>query len=103
MQRGEIWWARFEPPVGRRPVLLLSRNAVYRDRAKFTFAPLTRTIRHLDSEVLLGTDDGMTSPCAVNLDDISTTQKTRLISRITTLSEDKMAEVAKAVGFALDL
>src|ERR1035437_3596344 len=103
MQRGEVWWATLEPPVGRRPVLLLSRNTIYPVRAKITFAPLTHTIRHLQSQVLLGPEDGMASLSAVSLDDISTTQKSRQIERITTLSEEKMAEVEKAVRFALDL
>ena len=29
MKRGEIWWADLPPPVGRRPVLLLSRDRAY--------------------------------------------------------------------------
>jgi mRNA interferase MazF len=29
MKRGEVWWATLPEPVGRRPVVLLSRNAAY--------------------------------------------------------------------------
>ena len=29
MMRGEVWWANLPPPIGRRPVLLLSRNRAY--------------------------------------------------------------------------
>jgi mRNA-degrading endonuclease toxin of MazEF toxin-antitoxin module len=33
MKRGEVWWANLAKPVGRRPVVLLSRNAAYPIRA----------------------------------------------------------------------
>lgn len=53
MQRGEVWWARLPEPVGRRPVLLLSRNAVYAVRASITVAPITTRIRNIPVEVPL--------------------------------------------------
>ncbi|MGH7873003.1 MAG: hypothetical protein ACREQO_12385 [Candidatus Binatia bacterium] len=34
------------PPAGRRPAVLLSRDAAYRVRAAMTVAPVTRTIRN---------------------------------------------------------
>ena len=39
MERGEVWWADV-PVAGRRPVLLLSRNAVYGARLYMTVGPL---------------------------------------------------------------
>ena len=39
MKRGEVWWANLPKPVGRRPVVLLSRNAAYPVRASVTVAP----------------------------------------------------------------
>jgi len=91
------------PPIGRRPVLLLSRDSVYDTRTRLTVAPITRTIRNIPSEVKLNLEDGMPSLCIVSLDDILTIQKLRLINRITTLSPEKMAEVAGAIAFALGL
>ena len=44
MLRGEIWWAKLPPPVGRRPVLLLSRNEAYAVRNAITVAEVTATI-----------------------------------------------------------
>lgn len=103
MRRGEVWWTELPPPIGRRPVLLLSRDAAYSVRTSVTVAIITRTIRNIPVEVLLGKEDGMPVKCAVNLDDIVTIPKSRLAERITTLSVEKMTEVVKAIGFALDL
>ena len=87
MRRGEIWWANLPPPMKRRPVLLLSRNLVYERRAMITVAPVTSTIRRIDSMVPLGPEDGMPATCVVSLDDIQTISKTLLTDRITTLSD----------------
>jgi mRNA interferase MazF len=64
---------------------------------------VTRTIRGIPVEVLLGPEDGMPAECAVNLDNILTIPKSRLRQRITTLPSTKMTAVAKAIIFALDL
>ena len=103
MRRGEVWWAELPSPMGRRPVLLLSRDAAYSVRTSVTVAVITRTIRNIPVEVLLGQEDGMPTKCVVNLDSILTIPKSRLTESITTLSNEKMVEVAKAIFFALDL
>lgn len=103
MRRGEVWWAELPPPISRRPVLLLSRETAYSLRTSVTVAIITRTIRNIPVEVLLGQEDGMPVKCVVNLDDILTIPKSRLTERLTILSPDKMAAVTKAIVFALDL
>jgi mRNA interferase MazF len=103
MQRGEVWWADLPAPVGRRPVVLLSRNRAYRVRTAVTFAAITRTVRNIPVEVALGPEDGLPAACVVNADDILTAPKALLTERITALSQEKMAAVADAVKFALDL
>ena len=103
MQRGEIWWAELPPPAGRRPVLLLSRDRAYRVRASITVAVITRTVRNIPVEVALGPEDSMPTACVVNADGILTIPKTLLRDRITSLSREKIAAVASAVRFALDL
>ena len=103
MHRGEVWWANLLSPVGKRPVLLLSRDAAYQVRTSITVGIITRTIRHIPVEVPLDADDGMSEKCVVNLDDIMTIPKSFLSERITTLHCNKMALVAKAISFALDI
>lgn len=103
MRRGEVWWAELPPPIGRRPVLLLSRDVAYRVRTSITVAIVTRVARNIPVEVPLGPEDGMPQRCVVNLDDILTIPKFRLAGRITVLSPEKMTDVAKAVIFTLDV
>ena len=103
MHRGEVWWAELPGPAGRRPVLLLSREAAYKVRSSITAAVITRTIRSIPVEVTMGKEDGMTVKCAVNLDKIITIPKPLLIECITSLSLEKMGAVARAISFALDL
>lgn len=103
MSRGEVWWADLPRPVGRRPVVLLSRNPAYSVRTSVTVAPVTRTIRDIPVEVPLGPGDGLPARCVVNLDDLTTIPKPLLTERITALSPEKMAAVDAAIRFALDL
>lgn len=103
MRHGEVWWAELPAPVGRRPVVLLSRDVAYRVRTSITVGIVTRVARNIPVEVPLGPEDGMPQQCVVNLDDILTIPKARLTGRITVLSPQKMAAVARAVIFALDL
>ena len=103
MRRGEIWWANLPSPVGRRPVLLLSRDTAYQVRTSLTVAAITRTIRHIPVEVSLEAEDGMFEKCVVNLDESMTIPKSLLTEPITTLSSQKMALVDKAISFALDI
>jgi mRNA interferase MazF len=81
----------------------LSRDAAYSVRTSITIAVITRTIRNIPVEVLLGQEDGMPAKCVVNVDVILTIPKSRLTGRITALSVEKMAAVSRAIVFALDL
>jgi mRNA interferase MazF len=103
MRRGEVWWAELAKPVGKRPALLLSRDAAYSVRTSVTVAIITRTIRNIPVEVPLSPDEGLPTKCVVNLDEIITIPKSRLVERITVLTAVKMAEVNQAISFALDL
>jgi mRNA interferase MazF len=103
MKRGEVWWADLPAPVGRRPVLILSRDALPAGRGEITVAYLTTTIRHLPVEVLLTPADGVPRTCVVNCDSINTIPKGALNRFICTLSAVKLAEVKAAVVEALDL
>lgn len=103
MRRGEVWWAELPAPVGRRPVVLLSRNAAYRVRELVTVAPVTTRVRGIPSEVPLGSDEGLPRACAANLDSITTIPKRSLASRISMLSPSKLAHVERALHFSLSL
>jgi len=103
VKRGEVRWYRFALPDKRRPVVVLTRDAVLEYLGEATVAPVTSRIRDIPSEVRLGTQDGMPHPCAVNCDHIQTVGKDKLGTLVSTLSERRMLEVSAAIRFALDL
>jgi mRNA interferase MazF len=101
MRRGEIWWAELNPPAGRRPVLLLSRDEAYSVRELVAVAPVTTRICHIPSEVTLGLKDGLPKPCVINMDTITTIAKTNLQNKLTALSREKQKAVEAALHFTL--
>lgn len=103
MRRGEVWWANLPPPIGPRPVVLLSRDAAYTVRQFVTVASVTTRIRSIRSEVLLGLEDGLRRRSAVNLDNINTIPKASLERRVASLSDEKLAAVDTAIHFAVAL
>jgi mRNA interferase MazF len=66
MDRGEVWWADLPPPVGHRPVLILTRSSAVLARNQVVVAQITRTVHNLQSEVPLTRTDGMPKDCIVN-------------------------------------
>ena len=103
MKRGEVWWAELPKPIGRRPVVLLSRDEAYRVRNAVTVAPVTTTIRNIPVEVALDEKDGLPRKCVVNLDSIITIAKTHLKERMALLRVEKLSAIDKAIKFALFL
>jgi len=103
MKRGQVRWYNFPRPDKRRPVLILTRDAVLEYLADVTVAPITSTVRDIPSEVYLDEADGMRGPCAVNLDHVKTVAKARLGRVIATLSPEQMRRVGRALRFALDI
>jgi mRNA interferase MazF len=103
MKRGEIRWYRFARPDKKRPVLILTRNSIIDHLDEVTIAPVTSVVRDIPSEVPLGQEDGLPRECAVNCDHLQTVAKARLGGLVTTLSRPRLADVSKAISFALDL
>jgi mRNA interferase MazF len=103
MKRGEIRWYKFAHPDKQRPVLILTRNSVLEYLGEATVAPITTTIRNIPSEVFLTKIDGMPRDCAVNCDHLQTVSKGKIGSLITSLPPSRMAQVGRAICFALDI
>ena len=86
-----------------RPVLILTRDSILQYLGEVTVVPVTSTIREIPSEVFLSGQDGMPRDCAVNCDHIQTVSKGKVGGLITTLSNEKLANVRDAIIFALYL
>lgn len=100
--RGEIWWCEL-PDIGRRPVVVLSRDTVIPRHRRALIAPCTTTIRGLASEVVLEPgDDPVPRRSAVNLDSVESVSVAVLLERLGRLSDNRMREVCAALDVAVD-
>ena len=95
--RGEVRLYQFAAPDKKRPALVLTRNSAIAYLSTVTVAPVTSTIRGVPSEVVLNEEDGMKSPCAVNLHNAITVSQQRMGKRVAQLSSVRMNEVCAAL------
>ena len=102
MKQYEVRWVNLPAPVGRRPVLLLTRTAAYPYLNKVIVAEVTTTIREIPEEVRLGKTEGLLRPSVVNLDNVHVVAKALLGDRLGALSGNRVREVKRALGYALD-
>lgn len=100
--RGEVWWCEL-PGAGRRPVVVLSRDAAIPRLRRALVAPCTTTIRGLPSEIALEPgDDPVPLRSAVNLDSVESVAVGSLVERLGRLSDAQMRRVCAALGVAVD-
>lgn len=100
--RGEVWWCEIAE-IGRRPVVVLSRDAVIPRHRRALIAPCTTTLRGIASEVVLEPgDDPVPLRSAVNLDSIESVSTAILVLRLGRLSEARMREICAALAVAVD-
>lgn len=100
--RGELWWCEL-PDIGRRPVVVLSRDAAIPRLRRALVAPCTTTIRALLSEVILEPDeDPVPRRSAVNLDSVESVSIAVLVARLGRLSDSRMREICGALSVAVD-
>lgn len=99
--RGEVWWCEL-PDIGRRPVVVLTRDAAIPRLGRTLVAPCTTTIRGLPSEVALAPGvDPIPRRSAVNLDSVESVSVGVLVDRLGRLSDDRMVEVCSALAVAV--
>lgn len=101
-RRGEVWWCEL-PDIGRRPVVVLSRDAAIPRLGRTLVGPCTTTIRSIPSEVILEPgDDPIPRRAAVNLDSVESVSVAVLVDRLGMLSSQRMREVCAALEVAVD-
>jgi mRNA interferase MazF len=103
LQQESIVWAQRPQPFGRRPVVVITRDAVLGRMNNLTVAPITRTIRNVDTEVILQPVDGVPTVCAITLDNIFTIQRSALGDLVAVLSREKLLMVFAAIRKAFDM
>jgi len=102
VNRGDLHWTDFGRRAGRRPAVILTRDEIIPFLESVVVAPVTRTIRGIDSEVAIGPGEGLDHDSVINCDSLVTMRKSRLASQpIGSLSEEKIASLDRALRFAL--
>lgn len=102
MKQYEIRWADMPAPIGRRPVLFLTRTPAIKYLNKVIVAQVTTTIRDIPQKVGVGQAEGLKRPSVVNFDNLHLVAKTRLGELIGGLALRRAVEVKRALGYALD-
>jgi mRNA interferase MazF len=100
--RGELWWCELAD-LGRRPVVVLSRDAAIPRLRRTLVGPCTTRIRGLASEVVLEpNDDPAPRRCAVNLDSVESVSVAVLVERLGRLGDERMRQICAALEVAVD-
>jgi mRNA interferase MazF len=100
--RGEVWWCDLAE-IGRRPVVVLSRDAAIPRLRRVLVAPCTTTIRALPSEVVLEPgDDPIPQRSAVNLDSVESVSVSVLVERLGRLADARLRGICRALEVAVD-
>jgi mRNA interferase MazF len=98
--RGEVWLAGIGDKT--RPVLILTRPEVIDVRSLVTVAEVTSSIRGLAAEVDLDHQvSGLDRPSVINCDGLHTVRQSSLVGPIGSVDHTTMADVCRAVGYAL--
>lgn len=100
MKRGSVYYLE-HPEWGRRPVLVLTRDAAIPVLKRVAIASISRTIRGIPTEVILDEDDGMPTRCAVSLDNLGDAWTAMLTEQVTTLGPQRMNDICRALNIAI--
>jgi mRNA interferase MazF len=99
--RGEVWWCELAE-TGRRPVVVLSRDAAIPRLRRALIGPCTTTIRGIPSEVLLEPgEDPVPRTSVVNLDFVESVSLGTLVERLGRLSDQRMRQICEALEVAV--
>ncbi|HET7292084.1 MAG TPA: type II toxin-antitoxin system PemK/MazF family toxin [Vicinamibacteria bacterium] len=101
MRQYEIWWADLPGPIGRRPVLLLSRDAAFGYLTRVIVVEVTTVVRNIPVEVPLGRAEGLPRRSVANFDNLHVVPRARLSARIGFVGASRVGELKRALGSAL--
>ena len=108
-KRGQIWLVNFNPSRGSeqrgiRPALIVQNDIGNRYSSTTIVAAITTTIREFPVTVILEPGEGVLKKHSmVNLAQILTIDKSRLLENLGSLKEGTVDKVDKALAVSLDL
>ena len=99
--RGEVWWGEAPDSKGR-PYLVLTRDDAIPVLGVLLVAPVTRTIRNIPTEVLLGGDEGLPVESVASFDSVTMFPRAMLVRRMGSLHPARRHELCAALTSATD-
>ena len=103
MNRGDIWLIDLGGRIGRRPVIVLTRQNVLQFVNKVIVAVITTRGKGYPTEIDIDQKANLPKQSFVQVDNLHTVAKQRLESYVGTLDPDTMREVSRKVVLALEL
>jgi len=100
---GDVRLVELGPPDKRRPVVILTRSSAIPFLNAVTVAPVTRTVRGIPTEIVLGQESGLKETSAACLDAVQTVSKRRIGRYLGAVPACRKAELRAALLFALEL
>jgi mRNA interferase MazF len=103
VNRGDVWMLDLGGRAGRRPALIMTRQAVIPYVNKLTVAEITSSGKRYPTEVPIGRTANLPKESYVQLDNIQTIAKSRFVKYVGALDSPTMRTVAQKVILALAL
>ena len=103
MNRGDVWEVDLGGRAGRRPAVVLTRQAVIAHVNKVTVAEVTTKGKGYPTEVPIGQAANLRKESFVQLDNVQTVSKTRFVKHLGALNPEIMRTVGRKLVLALEL
>lgn len=101
--RGDVVLATFPEPAGRRPGVIVTRDAVIPVLGRLTLVPITGTRRGLATEVELDESNGLGRASVASCDNITTIPRADIHQRLGSLGPERRRQLDDALRIALEL
>ena len=112
INRGEIWWANLDEPIGsdpgyRRPVLIVQSDSFNHSKINTLVVLVITTnlklAESLGNVLLTSRQSGLSKDSVVNVTQLFTIDESLLTEYVETLSEQKMEQVDKGLRLVLSI
>ena len=103
MNRGDVWQLDLGGRAGRRPAVVLTRQAVIAHLNKLTVAEVTSVGKGYPTEVAVGQQANLPKPSFVQLDNVQTVSKARFVKYLGALDAPTMGAIGRRLVLALGL
>lgn len=99
-RQGELWWGESEDK--RRPLLVVTRSEAAPVLGAVVVAPVTRRVRGIPTEVVLGPRDGLPEECVASFDNLYTIRRSFLAERVSPPTLERRSAICAALRALAD-